>query len=78
MGWHVGIFEGKYGILELKPTLPETNSSPLKMDGWNTILSYCVSAYFQGPNLSFREASDFDAPKNPAFSSQELKGVTGW
>ena len=27
-------------------TLPETNSSPLKMDGWNTILSYWVSAYF--------------------------------
>ena len=24
------------------------NSSPLKMDGWNTILSYWVSAYFQG------------------------------
>ena len=31
-----------------KTTLPETNSSPLKMDGWNTILSYWVSAYFQG------------------------------
>ena len=29
-------------------TLPETNSSPLRMDGWNTILSYWVSAYFQG------------------------------
>ncbi len=29
-------------------TLPETNSSPLQMDGWNTILSYWVSAYFQG------------------------------
>ena len=29
-------------------TLPETNSSPRKMDGWNTILSYWVSAYFQG------------------------------
>ena len=29
-------------------TLPETNSSPLKMDAWNTILSYWVSAYFQG------------------------------
>ncbi len=28
--------------------LPETNSSPLKMDGWNTILSYWFSAYFQG------------------------------
>ena len=29
-------------------TLPETNSSPLKMDGWNTILSYWGPAYFQG------------------------------
>ena len=29
-------------------TLPKTNSSPLQMDGWNTILSYWVSAYFQG------------------------------
>ena len=29
-------------------TLPETNSSPLKMDTWNTSLSYWVSAYFQG------------------------------
>ena len=28
-------------------TLPETNSSPLKMDGWNMILSYRDSAYFQ-------------------------------
>ena len=29
-------------------TLPETNSSPLKMDGWNTILSYWgPTAYFQ-------------------------------
>ena len=28
-------------------SLPETNSSSLKMDGWNTILSYWVSAYFQ-------------------------------
>ena len=27
-------------ILSLRCTLPETNSSPLKMDGWNTILSY--------------------------------------
>ncbi len=39
-------------------TLPETNSSPLKMDGWNTILSYWVSAYIQGRNaVSFREGA---------------------
>ena len=29
-------------------TLPETNSSPLKMDGWNTIVSYWGPAHFQG------------------------------
>ena len=29
-------------------TLPDTNSSHLKMDGWNTIVSFWdVSAYFQ-------------------------------
>ena len=28
-------------------TLPETNSSHLKMDGWNTIVSLWVSAHFQ-------------------------------
>ena len=27
--------------------LPETNSSHQKMDGWKTILSFWVSAYFQ-------------------------------
>ena len=29
-------------------TLPETNSSPLKIDGWKMILSFWVSAYFHG------------------------------
>ncbi len=29
------------------PTLPETNSSHLKMDGWNTIVSFWGPAYFQ-------------------------------
>ena len=29
-------------------TLPETNSSPLKMDGWNTIVPFWGPAYFQG------------------------------
>ena len=28
--------EGRWYVLSLQPTLPETNSSPLKMDGWNT------------------------------------------
>ena len=36
-------------------TLPETNSSHLKMDGWNLILSFWVPADFQG--LSFRECN---------------------
>ena len=31
------IFKSLHGIVNHKPaTLPETNSSPLKMDGWNT------------------------------------------
>ena len=29
-------------------TLPKLNSSPLKNDGWKTILSFWVSVYFQG------------------------------
>ena len=38
-------------------TLPETNTSPLKMDGWNTIVSFCspassrVNCEFQGVYL---------------------------
>ena len=32
----------------LKLTPPKFNSSPLKNDGWKMILSYWVSAYFQG------------------------------
>ena len=35
----------------LKVTLPETNSSPLKMDGWNTSWFPFGMAYFQGPLL---------------------------
>ena len=35
--------------------LPETNSSHLKMDGWNTIVPFCVSAHFQGGTASSRE-----------------------
>ena len=36
-------------------TLPETNSSPLKMDGWNTIVSFWGPGYFQVRTVSFRE-----------------------
>ncbi len=35
-------------------TLPETNTSHLKMDGWNTILSFWGPAYFQGPTQKSR------------------------
>ena len=39
--------------------LPETNGVffPLKMDGWKMILSFWVSAHFQGPAVSFREGN---------------------
>ena len=36
--------------LEIGITLPETNSSHLKMDGWNTILSYW-GGLFSGATL---------------------------
>ncbi len=35
--------------------LLDTNNSPLKMDGWKTILSYWVSAYFQVRTVNFRD-----------------------
>ena len=37
-------------------TLPETNSKRhLKMDGWNTLVSFWDFSYFQGRTVSFRE-----------------------
>ena len=51
--WKVTLAE----VVILMATLPETNSSPLKMDGWNTSLSYWVSAYFQGRAVSSREGN---------------------
>ena len=33
--------------------LPETNSSHLNMDGWNTIVSFWEFGYFQGRTFSF-------------------------
>ena len=38
-----------------RATLPKFNSSPLKNDGWKTILSYWVSVTFQGRTLKLRE-----------------------
>ena len=37
------------------PSLKQTASLQLKRDGWNTSLSYWVSAYFQVRTVSFRE-----------------------
>ena len=37
--------------------LPETNGSHLKMDGWNTILSFWETPVFQGRTVSFREGT---------------------
>ena len=45
---------GWFKIPTKKYTLPKTNSSPLKMDGCKTIVSFWGSAYFQG-YVSFRE-----------------------
>ena len=39
----------------LAVTLPETNSSHLKMDGWHAFSSPFGMAYFQGRTVSFRE-----------------------
>ena len=41
------------------PTPPKFNSSPLKNDGWEMILSSWGPAYFQGRTVSFREGSIF-------------------
>ena len=43
----------------MKVSLPETNSSHLKMDGWNTILSFYLakSLFFTGKYVSFRKLS---------------------
>ena len=45
----------------LKP-LPETNSNIAPENGWerNTIVSFWVSAYFQGQAVSFRECNRWD------------------
>ena len=46
--FHLLLGKLERGCEEKCSTLPETNSLPLKIGGWNTILSYWVSAYFQG------------------------------
>ena len=41
----------------ISPTLPETNSSHLKMDGWSTIVSSWGPPYFQVRTVSFQESN---------------------
>ena len=58
--WHFQPINLEVNDLKMWPwtsqnTLPETNSSHLKMDGWNTILFFWGPAYFQGRAVSFRE-----------------------
>ena len=54
-------------------TLPETNSSHPKMDGWNTFSFPFGMAYFQVRTVSFREGSPFptnqqNLPSKPCMS----------
>ena len=51
------------GMIFESGTLPETNSSPLKMDGWNTTF-LLGSLIFRG-HVSFREGSGIFI--NPTF-----------
>ena len=44
---------GRYVWVRKKTTLPETNSSPLKMDGWNT--SFLLGRPIFKGYVSFRE-----------------------
>ncbi len=46
----------KWMILQV-PSLKLTASLHLKMDGWKTILSFYVSAYFRWQTPSFRECN---------------------
>ena len=48
---------GPRGVVGMDGTLPETNSSPLKMDSWKMKPSFWVSAHFQGRTVSFREGN---------------------
>ena len=61
--WPLGKLHSAHGIqsqhLHSKPTtLPETNSSPLKIDGWNTIVSFW-NGLFSGANCFFQGGYQF-------------------
>ena len=45
------------GVKIVRDTLRETNSSHLKMDGWNRIVSFWGTAYFKVRTVSFREGT---------------------
>ena len=72
-------FFGAKGVDDL--TLPETNGSPLKIDGWNTILSYWGGGlFFRGElAVSFREGNSTPGYKRfiwpHAFSQYRFRSV---
>ena len=44
-------------VVSLYATLPETNSSHLKMHGWNTIVSFWDGLFSEAFAVSFREGT---------------------
>ena len=55
-------------------TLPETKTvRPWKMDGWNTILSYWVSAYFQVWNVRFRASKNCKVTPPPLLPQERFQ-----
>jgi len=57
-GEHVFDPSSYLGGFKERITLPETNSSHLKMDGWKTIVSFWDPAYFQVRTVSCRDCKD--------------------
>ena len=54
-------------------TLPETNSSPMKMDGWNTFsFPLWGPAYFQVRTVTFREHQNSGISKRKLLQSMKL------
>ena len=57
-GWSAGPPPPLTGIHNpLEVTLPETNSSPIKMDGWNTTFLLGFGLFSGAFNVSFREGN---------------------
>ena len=46
--------ESRNPLVNIGITLPKFNSSPLKKDGWKTILSFWGPVYFQGRTVNFQ------------------------